>query len=95
MRRYHQLPPPPPPGAKTDGDADSTHTPVELVTVPALGPEWQKSEMKNMTKSGRREIKSEKRQEKWKAWNRGDTGLCGNWFTKKALVFFIFAVCAV
>ncbi|KAG2116827.1 hypothetical protein DEU56DRAFT_984878 [Suillus clintonianus] len=42
LRFYHQLPPPPPPpGAKTDGDADSAHTPVELVTVPALGLEWQ------------------------------------------------------
>ncbi|KAG1884049.1 hypothetical protein F4604DRAFT_1734538 [Suillus subluteus] len=93
---YHQLPPPPPPpGAKTDGDADSAQTPVELVTVPALGPEWQLSEMKHMTKSGRREMQSEKRQEKWKAWHRGETGLCGKWFTKRFLAFFAFGVAAI
>ncbi|OJA09442.1 hypothetical protein AZE42_02617 [Rhizopogon vesiculosus] len=92
---YHQLPPAPPPGAKTEGDSDSALAPVELVTVPALGPEWQKSEMKNMTKSGRREFKSDKRREKWKAWNRGETGMCGKWFTKKFLIFFIFGWCAV
>ncbi|KAG1850450.1 hypothetical protein F4604DRAFT_1808525 [Suillus subluteus] len=92
----HQLPPPPPPpGAKTDGDADSAQTPVELVTVPALRPEWQLSETKHMTKLGRREIQSEKRQEKWKAWHRGETGLCGKWFTKRFLAFFAFGVAAI
>ncbi|KAH7928767.1 hypothetical protein BV22DRAFT_1030334 [Leucogyrophana mollusca] len=93
---YHQLPPPTPSGpSKTEVDADSTLAPVELVTVPALGPEWQLSEMKNMTKSGRRELKSEDRVAKWKAWNRGETGLCGKWFTRKFLVFFIFGWCVV
>jgi hypothetical protein len=51
--------------------------------------------MKNMTKSGRREIKSEKRQEKWKAWHRGETGMCGKWFTKKFLAFFMFGLAAM
>ncbi|KAH7905320.1 hypothetical protein BJ138DRAFT_1164990 [Hygrophoropsis aurantiaca] len=93
---YHQLPPPTPTGpSKTEVDTDSTNGPVEMVTVPALGPEWQLSEMKNMTKSGRRELKSDDRRAKWKAWNRGETGICGKWFTKKFLVFFIFGWCAV
>ncbi|EGN97944.1 hypothetical protein SERLA73DRAFT_123361 [Serpula lacrymans var. lacrymans S7.3] len=88
---YQQLPPPPSiPQAKTD-DASSTRTPVELVTVPALGPEWNLSEMKDMTQAGKREKKYDKRRAFWKAWNRGDTGLCGKWFTKKFLVFFVFA----
>jgi hypothetical protein len=43
--------------------------PVELVTVPALGPEWQRDELRDMTKSGRREKKSESRKKK--------RGLCG------------------
>ncbi|KAG2154070.1 hypothetical protein DEU56DRAFT_898055 [Suillus clintonianus] len=47
-------------------NADSAHALVELITAPALGPEWQLSGMKTLTKSGRQEIKSEKRQEKWK-----------------------------
>jgi len=52
--------------------------------------------MKQMTKSGRREIKSDERRAKWRAWNRGEIGLCGTkWFTKKFLVWFIFAWCAV
>lgn len=49
-----------------------------------------------MTKSGRREIKNDERRAQWRAWNRGEIGLCGTkWFTKKFLVFFIFAWCAM
>ena len=52
--------------------------------------------MKQMTKSGRREIKNDERRAQWRAWNRGEIGLCGTkWFTKKFLVFFIFAWCAM
>ncbi|KAH0832410.1 hypothetical protein J3R83DRAFT_13447 [Lanmaoa asiatica] len=95
---YHQLPPTTPVAAgKAEGlDNDSTLAPVELVTVPALGPEWERSEMKKMTKSGRREIKNDERRAKWRAWNRGEIGLCGTkWFTKKFLVIFIFTWCAI
>ncbi|KAH7884993.1 hypothetical protein F5I97DRAFT_2030014 [Phlebopus sp. FC_14] len=94
---YQQIPPPTPSvPTKVETDNDSTLAPVELVTVPALGPEWQRSELKGMTKSGKRERKNEERVAKWRAWNRGETGLCGTkWFTKKFLVFFIFGWCAV
>ena len=95
---YHQIPPTTPVAAnKAEGvDNDSAHAPLELVTVPALGPEWERTEMKQMTKSGRREIKNDDRRAKWRAWNRGEIGLCGTkWFTKKFLVWFIFAWCAV
>jgi hypothetical protein len=34
------------------------------VAVPALGPEWQRDELRDMTKSGRREKKSESRKQK-------------------------------
>ncbi|KAF8987080.1 hypothetical protein BDZ89DRAFT_1124736, partial [Hymenopellis radicata] len=34
---------------------------VELVTVPALGPEWKKDELRDMTKAGRKEKKYETR----------------------------------
>ncbi|KAI9509980.1 hypothetical protein F5148DRAFT_1274975 [Russula earlei] len=69
--------------------------PVEMVTVPALGAEWGKDELKAMTKRGRREEKSEDRSRKWKAFNRGQYGLCGRkWLTRRTLVFVIFALCA-
>ncbi|KAF9068579.1 hypothetical protein BDP27DRAFT_1326954 [Rhodocollybia butyracea] len=77
-------------------DAASTMTgPVELVTVPALGPEWQRDELRNMTKAGRREKKSESRQEAWKQWHRGQRGICGKWFTRRMLVFVLFGLCVV
>lgn len=77
-------------------DSDSALAPVELVTVPALGPEWDRTEMKKMTKSGRREYKNDERRAKWRAWNRGEIGLCGTkWFTRRFLVFSIFALCAM
>ncbi|KAG9308846.1 hypothetical protein JVU11DRAFT_8606 [Chiua virens] len=95
---YHQLPPTMSVAASKaeGGDNDSSLAQVELVTVPALGPEWERSEMKKMTRSGRRELKSDERRAQWRAWNRGEIGLCGTkWFTKKFLVFFIFAWCAI
>ncbi|KIJ04791.1 hypothetical protein PAXINDRAFT_104016 [Paxillus involutus ATCC 200175] len=94
---YHQIPAGTPNVAGNgETDNDSSLAPVELVTVPALGPEWQRAEMKQMTRSGRRELKNEERYAKWRAWNRGETGLCGTkWFTKKFLVFFIFAWCGI
>jgi hypothetical protein len=62
--------------------------PVELVTVPALGAEWGRDEMRDMTKAARKEKKAE-------AWYRDERGLCGKWFTRKFLVFFVFGLCAV
>jgi hypothetical protein len=69
--------------------------PVEIVTVPALGPEWQKSELRGMTKSGRKEEKYATRREKWKAWNRDQRGMCGRHCTRQVFVFTLFGICAV
>jgi hypothetical protein len=66
-----------------------------MVTVPALGPEWLKSEMKDMTKTGRREKKAELRSKKWTAWKRGERGMCGKYLTRKVLVFTLFGMCVV
>lgn len=63
-----------------------------MVTVPALGPEWGRSEMRDMTKAGRREKKTESRREKFKAWNRGERGICGPYFTRRVLVFTVFGL---
>jgi len=86
---------------KTDADAASHYGggvatgpgQVELVTVPALGPEWRKEEMRGMTKAAKREKKYESRREAWRAWNRGERGICGGWFTRKMLVITMFVVC--
>ncbi|KAH9960189.1 hypothetical protein BC827DRAFT_1133648 [Russula dissimulans] len=89
---YQQLPSPR--TAKVDEEAGAK-APVELVTVPALGAEWGKDELKGMTKRGRKEKKSEDRAQKWKAFNRGQYGLCGSkWFTRRTVVFIAFAVCS-
>jgi hypothetical protein len=69
--------------------------PVELVTVPALGPEWQRDELRNMTGAVKREQKAESRRQAWKEWNRGHRGICGKWFTKRMLIIFLFVLCCV
>ena len=66
---------------------------VEMVTVPALGPEWGKDEMHQMTKTGKKERKNESRAQFWKSWNRGERGLCGPYFTRKVFIFVLFGVC--
>ena len=66
---------------------------VEMVTVPALGPEWGKDEMHQMTKAGKTERKNESRAQFWKSWNRGERGLCGPYFTRRVFIFFIFGLC--
>ncbi|EPQ54829.1 hypothetical protein GLOTRDRAFT_116588 [Gloeophyllum trabeum ATCC 11539] len=71
----------------------ATNGPVEMVTVPALGPEWKKDELKAMTKTGKRERKAESRKQFWKDWNRGERGLCGPYFTRRFTAFFMFGLC--
>jgi hypothetical protein len=74
-------------------DATSNIGPVEMITVPALGPEWKASEMRGMTKRGKREQEKERSQQRWKEWRRGERGLCGKYFTRQFTVFFIFGLC--
>lgn len=80
--------------AKMDEEA-SAQGPVEMVTVPALGAEWGKDELKNMTKAGRREKNAEDLGRKWKLFHRGQYGLFGvKWLTRRTLVFSLFGLCA-
>lgn len=88
MHRYQPL------GTPTKAEA-ATPGPVEMVTVPALGAEWKSSELRGMTKAGRRQAKSEARQERWDDWRRGRTGLCGGWLTRRVLTFVMFGLCIV
>ena len=88
---YSKLPPTP----TLVQDPVTTSDKVEMVTVPALGAEWGKEEMYQMTKTGRKERKRDARNEFWKSWNRGERGLCGHYFTRRVLVFFLFGLCCV
>ena len=65
-----------------------------MVTVPALGAEWGKDELKGMTKRARREERSERFKVKWRAFNRGQYGVFGKrWLTRRTVVFVVFATC--
>lgn len=76
--------------ARFDGKAKDVNG-VELVTVPALGPEWSKDETRMGTRRVRRELQNEKRKVKWKEFVRDERGLCGvRWLTKKVLTFIFF-----
>src|SRR5882762_9784642 len=92
-RSYHQITSHP--GSTKIDEEPSAVGPVEMVTVPALGPEWKASELLDMTKRGKKEKKMEERQRKWKQFNRGQLGLCGQaWLTRRVAVFIAFGVCA-
>ncbi|KZT39912.1 hypothetical protein SISSUDRAFT_984096 [Sistotremastrum suecicum HHB10207 ss-3] len=68
---------------------------VELVTVPALGPEWNLEEMREMKKSARQQDRRDARARNFKAWWRDQRGCCGGWATRKAVVFFCFGLCVI
>ena len=87
--RYRPLP------NRTDAKSEAGATPeVELVTVPAFGAEWNKDELRALTKSGKRAAKSEARSGKVKAWVRGEEGACGTRFTRRLCVFVTFGLIA-
>ncbi|KAF8515295.1 hypothetical protein JB92DRAFT_2915308 [Gautieria morchelliformis] len=91
---YHQIPV----GASKPGGpgSESTTGPVELVTVPALGAEWKASELRDMTKSGKREVRNEKLAAKWRSFRRDENGFCGiKWLTRRLFVLILFGVCCV
>ncbi|KAI0698136.1 hypothetical protein BC835DRAFT_1335927 [Cytidiella melzeri] len=73
--------------------AQSITGPVEMITVPALGPEWKAEELGGNRKRAAREAVSARRSQKWKEWRRGERGMCGKYFTRKFLTWFMFALC--
>jgi len=91
---YQQLATPKPVAPQVDY-VDPTGNKVEMVTVPAMGAEWGKEELRGMTKKARKQEKSERRREFWKSWNRDQRGLCGKYFTRKVLAFTMFGMAAV
>ncbi|WRT68339.1 uncharacterized protein IL334_005315 [Kwoniella shivajii] len=67
----------------------------EMISVPMLGPEWQKSELHELSRRGQAELKGEQRTKAWREWTRDQRGICGvRWLTRKVLVFIVFAFLA-
>lgn len=61
-----------------------------MMTVPALGPDWQADEIKNMSKSHRRQEANWERKHAIKSWFRGQRRCCG--INRKTAVFISFGV---
>ena len=78
-----------------EDSASATGTQVEMVTVPVLGPEWKTSELHEMSRSAKKERKTEIRNQQFKEWRRGHRGICGRWFTWRFTIFFVFCLCIV
>ena len=65
-----------------------------MVTVPVMGAEWGKTELYDMTKSGKQAKVAEARRQKARAFLRGEKGCCGiPWLNRKFWVIFIFVAC--
>ncbi|CAE6442788.1 unnamed protein product [Rhizoctonia solani] len=78
------------------GSEASAANQVELVTVPALGAEWKAAELRDMTKSGRSELRAEERRKKWREFNRDQRGLCGiSWAKRTTLAWAVFLLICV
>ncbi|KAI0345563.1 hypothetical protein BDW22DRAFT_1324469 [Trametopsis cervina] len=81
------------PGLVKHDDLQNNLGPVEMVTVPALGPEWKAEEVGANRKRVVREERASRRAQKWKEWKRGERGMCGKYFTRKFTAWFLFALC--
>lgn len=84
-------------GAATNGpsgmgarNADST-TGIELITVPALGNEYTKEELRDMTRNTKRRRKRTNRKRKYQLWVSGQDHLWG-WLSPRVAVFIAFFV---
>ena len=85
-----------PPASSKLGDEDPENVGpnVEMVTVPALGAEWGKEDLRGMTKAAKKEERQERRALKFKLWNRDQRGIGGTFLTRRNTVILLFAVIA-
>ncbi|KZT64180.1 hypothetical protein DAEQUDRAFT_679074 [Daedalea quercina L-15889] len=91
---YRQVPSPVPHSSLRE-DEPFTPKDVELVTVPALGPEWKKSELRGMSSSAKRADKMESFRECFSAWNRNERGCCGPYVTRRTTSYIVFALAVI
>lgn len=81
---------------QSDSDQDDSPNPQgsqskgAIGTVPAMGPEWQEDEIKDMSKSHRRKEANWDRKHSIKSWFRGQRKCFG--ITRKTAVFIGFGV---
>ncbi|TKY84494.1 hypothetical protein EX895_006395 [Sporisorium graminicola] len=68
--------------------ADST-TGIELITVPALGNEYTKEELRDMTRTSKRRKKRSNRRKRCQLWVSGEDHLWG-WLSPRVAVFIAF-----
>lgn len=70
--------------------ADST-TGIELITVPALGNEYTKEELREMTRGSKRRKKRSQRKKRCQLWVSGQDHLWG-WLSPRVAVFIVFFI---
>lgn len=86
---YHKLPPQTPGAIKVE--SEGLPEGVELVTVPALGPDWKKSEIEGMRTATHRAERWDDRRRKAREWWRDQRSCFG--FSRRILVFILFGLC--
>ena len=62
---------------------------IELITVPALGAEFTKEEIKDMTRKSKKKKKRSARKKRFGTWMHGDDHLWG-WLSPRVAVFMAF-----
>ncbi|PWY98207.1 hypothetical protein BCV70DRAFT_35539 [Testicularia cyperi] len=67
------------------------NTGIELITVPALGTEFTKDELKDMTRVSKRKKKRASRKRSWQMWVHGQDHLWG-WLSPRVAVFIGFFI---
>ncbi|CAO1631329.1 unnamed protein product [Parajaminaea phylloscopi] len=84
-----------------DSHLAATHDPdgkndtgIELVTVPALGQEFSKEEMRDMSRRQKRKNKTSRRKRTASRWGKGEHKICG-WLSPRLAVFFGFIFCVL
>lgn len=67
-------------------------TNIELVTVPALGQEFSKEEMKGMSRQYKRKAKASRRKQAVSRWGKGEQKI-GGWLSPRWAVVLCFFAC--
>ncbi|TDL19746.1 hypothetical protein BD410DRAFT_830185 [Rickenella mellea] len=69
---------------------------VEMITVPALGAEWKRSELEGMRKSSKNKDRGAERWRAFRQWTRDQRGCFGSkWGTRKQIAIGLFIFCCI
>lgn len=78
-------------GAAAKTETEALPEGVELVTVPALGPDWKRSEIEGFRSATHRAERWDERRTQAREWWRDQRRCCG--FSRKILAFVLFGLC--